>query len=171
MPSSLATMTPNKMAFAFLALLFVPTTSLAPFMRVPVARTHRPARVSRLVALEPHLDSSAAFACIFSLSPVVLAYHWGTEFNEVRGRLTRAKEELQIQKLRLMCGEDCLVDYQEAEAEVVGAHQAVHEFSNFRVAGATQELLTQMGFGARRATANRRAPQAVMKETAEHEDD
>lgn len=155
---------------AALALMIAPATGLMPIMRVP-ARTHRPGRVSRLVALEPHLDSSAAFACVFSMSPLVLAVHWGTEFTEARDRLVRAKEELHKQKVRLMCGEDCLVDYEQAEAEVAGAHQAVQDFSDFRVAGATQELLKQMGFGPRRAAGSSRAPQAVMEEKAGHEDD
>ena len=163
-------------AVALLTLLVVPSTSLVPqAMRAPVTRTHRPARVSRLVAVDPalyyapHLDSSAAFAAIFSLSPVVLAFHWSTEFNEVRDRLIRAKEELHQLKIRLMCGEACLVEYEQAEAEVILSHQAVQEFSNFRVAGATQELFTKI-----RATASRRAPQAVMEEKAweeaEHEE-
>jgi hypothetical protein len=92
--------------------------------------------------------------------------HWGTEWNEARDRLVRASEALRREKKRLMCGEDCLVEYQEAEVAVLKAQQAVEDFRNFRVAGASQQLFRGTGIATRGVTAGRRAPSAVMEASA-----
>jgi hypothetical protein len=115
--------------------------------------------------MEPHLDMNAAFACAFSLSPVVLALHWGTEWNEARDRCQSARQAFEMERLRLVCGEGCLLDYQEAEEELMLAQQAAEDFRNFRVAGATRKVVSQLPGLAR--VAPRRVPQAVMQQSAQ----
>jgi hypothetical protein len=123
-------------------------------LRVPSRRCISP------VALEPQLDGYAAFACMFSLSPVVLALHWGTEWNGARDRLARAQQSLRREKARLLCGDTngCSIDYQNAETAFQEAQQDMQDFRNFRVAGATQQLFRQTS----RPRGARRVPRAVM---------
>ena len=157
-----------------LSLLALDTAAYSPAaLRKPPIRIDAPRlmlwRCAAPVALEPafgpHLDSAAAAACLFSLSPVVLAYHWGSEWNQARDQLAKASEALRRERARLLCGEGCVLDYEEAEVAVLHAQQVVKDFRNFRVAGATRELYSQMGIAQRRVVASRRAPQVVMCKT------
>ena len=74
---------------------------------------------------------------------------------------------METERLRLLCGEGCLLDYQEAEAALSEAEQAAEDFQNFRVAGATQKVFRQaqdVALAQLAPRAVRRAPQTNMLE-------
>ena len=74
-------------------------------LSTPLTPLPRIGRCASPVAMEPQLDMNAALACAFSLSPVVLGLHWGSEWNEARDRVSRARKTFEMERLRLMCGE------------------------------------------------------------------
>mmetsp|Transcript_25467 Transcript_25467/g.64527 ORF Transcript_25467/g.64527 Transcript_25467/m.64527 type:complete len:199 (+) Transcript_25467:62-658(+) len=118
-------------------------------------------RCASPVAMEPQCDMNAAFACALCFSPLVLGLLWGSEWNEARDRCLSARKRFEMERLRLMCGEGCLMDYQDAEEELMLAKQAAEDFRNFRSARrATRRVVSQLPLSGRAAP--RRAPLAAM---------
>jgi hypothetical protein len=116
-------------------------------MRMPAPRQHT-ARAGSVVALapevvhafQPQLDYHAAIGCFVSLSPIVLALHWGIEFNAASDRAAVRRAELRAEYEACLRGEGCPIAYEEARAACEDALAELEAAKVLQLAGATQAV-------------------------------
>ena len=91
-------------------------------------------------AFQPQLDGTAALGCFVSLSPIVLALHWGIEFNAASDRAATRRAELRAEYEACLRGEGCPIAYEEARAACEDALAELEAARVLQLAGATQAV-------------------------------